>query len=113
MDKEQCTQFDKTWAEYIDGRVVSEHARQLIQNFLCNVSGRDAGDESDQDEGDRSDVDEDIPRLNVKPTDLRQILSSKELFIPEDARGDEKEDNKKKTKLSHLKAEYARAAVRS
>ena len=63
---------------------MSEHARQLIQNFLCNVAGREAGDESDQDEGDRSDVDEDVPRLDVKPGDLRQILTSTKLMTPAD-----------------------------
>ena len=76
--------FEKTWAQYIHGGVVSEHARQLIQNFLCNVAGREAGDESDQEEGDRSDVDEDIPRLEVRPTDLHHILTSTKLMTPEE-----------------------------
>ena len=92
---ERSDHFQKTWAQYIDGQVVSEHARQLIQNFLCNVAGREAGDESDQEEGDRSDVDDDIPRLDVRPNDLRQILSSIKLMAPaEEGEGDTEEKKK-------------------
>jgi ATP-dependent DNA helicase PIF1 len=110
--KHAAIAFAKTWASYIDGQIVSQHARQLIQNFLSNVSGRDAGDESGQEEGDRSDVDEEIPHLEVKPDELQQILASKNLFVPvetEEGGGGQSE----KTKGKPLRAEYARAAARS
>ena len=48
----------------------------LTPKYPEELPDLEAGDESDQEEGDRSDVDDDIPRLDVRPNDLRQILSS-------------------------------------
>ena len=107
--------FAKTWASYIDGQIVSQHARQRIQNFLSNVSGRDAGDESGQEEGDRSDVDEDIPHLEVKPDELQQILASKNLFVPAEKEEGAGGGQSEKTKGKPFRAEYARggSAIRN
>ena len=51
--------YANAWQDYIEGHVVSEHARRLIQSFLMNTMAASQHDEKvDDEEADASEEDE-------------------------------------------------------
>ena len=76
MDLDMCTQWDKSWDEYVRGNVVSECAAKLIRSLMLKTSaatGMPQDDSSTNDEGFNAD-DADIPTLTLNAAGLARIL---------------------------------------
>ena len=76
MDIEMCTQWDKSWDEYVRGNVVSESAAKLIRSLMLKTiaaTGMPQDDSSSNDEGFNED-DAEIPTLTLNAADLARIL---------------------------------------
>ena len=68
--------FHKEWERYVHGNVVSVAASNLIRSVLTKTLASKGEGEDEGSQGDASDADEEIPPLNVRPEDLRQLLRS-------------------------------------
>ena len=76
-DVEMCTQWDKSWDEYVRGNVVSESAAKLIRSLMLKTiaaAGMPHDDNSSNDEG-LDDNDADIPTLKLDKEGLEKILN--------------------------------------
>ena len=66
--------FAQTWSEYINGKVVSKHACQLITNVLTNTLAREQDNQDNEEQADVSDIDEEIPPLKLEGKDLKRLM---------------------------------------
>ena len=76
-DVEMCTQWDKSWDEYVRGNVVSGSAAKLIRSLMLKTiaaAGMPQDDNSSNDEGLDND-DADIPTLRLDAAGLARILN--------------------------------------
>ena len=73
---EICTQWDKSWDEYVRGNVVSESAAKLIRSLMLKTiaaTGMPQDDSSSNDEG-FNEEDAETPTLTLTAAGLARIL---------------------------------------